>query len=30
MAPQKAVRRRRPVVVALPQVARRLPRQPIA
>jgi len=30
MAPQKAVRRRRPVVVALPQVARRVPRQPIA
>ena len=29
MAAQKATRRRRPVVVALPQVARRLPRQPI-
>lgn len=28
MAAQKTVRRRRPVVVALPQVARRLPRQP--
>ena len=26
---QKATRRRRPVVVAMPQVARRLPRQPI-
>ncbi|MDX1422579.1 MAG: methyltransferase domain-containing protein [Kiloniellales bacterium] len=30
MAPQKTVRRRRPVVVALPQVARRLPRQPVS
>jgi SAM-dependent methyltransferase len=30
MAVQTPVRRRRPVVVALPQVARRLPRQPIS
>lgn len=30
MAAKKVVRRRRPVVVSLPQVARRLPRQPIS